>query len=77
MNLVKNARLSAKEALEGEWLRNVDPTGLVTQILSFGTKYICIFLVSGTLSALNYLSTKIATSCGAKREDELKNEKLR
>ena len=26
-NHVKIIRLSAKEALEGEWLRNVDPTG--------------------------------------------------
>ena len=47
MNLVKIARLSAKEALEGEWLRNVDPTGWVTQILSFGTQQcICILFAS-------------------------------
>ena len=43
--------------------------GFIFVVIGF---YIC---VSGTLSALNYLSTKIAMSFGAKREDELKNEK--
>ena len=52
------------------WVSNSDPL--------FRHKiYLRLIFVSGTLSALNYLSTKIATSCGAKREDELKNEKLR
>ena len=39
--------------------------------------FISYLRLSGTLSALNYLSTKIVMSCGAKRGEELKSGKSR